>query len=53
MGPISFNSYVNRVDKVLVPKRLSQKFDRTGLDGSNGHRNVTMCGDEDDREIDL
>lgn len=53
MGPIAFNSYVNRVDKVLVPKRLGQKFDRAGLNGSNGHWNVTMSGDEDDRETDL
>jgi hypothetical protein len=44
---------MNRIDKVLVTKRLGQKFDRPGLDSSNGHRNVTMCGDKDDREIDL
>ena len=52
MAPIAFNSNINRVDEILVPKRLGQKFDRAGLDGSNGHRNVAMCRDEDNWKVD-
>jgi len=40
------------IQKVLVPKRLRQKFDRTGLHRLHGHRDVAMSSDENNREFD-
>src|SRR2546425_3982731 len=40
----------NGIEQVLLPKRLREKLDCTGLHGSNRHGNVAVPGEEDDRQ---
>src|ERR1700682_4149812 len=47
--PVSVQSLVNRIQQVLVSKGLGQEFDRAGFHGLHGHRNISVPGDEDDR----
>src|SRR6476620_293977 len=46
---ISFNPYLDRVEQILIPERLSKKLDSACLDCANGHGNITVAADEDDR----
>ena len=43
---------VYRIQKILVAKRLREKFDGAALHRLHGHRNVAVSGDEDDRKTD-
>src|ERR1700740_1732239 len=44
---------LNRFKQILFSEWLSQKFDRATLHRLDRHRNVTMPGDEDDRQLPL
>src|SRR5690349_12160876 len=44
---------IDRIEQVLVTKRLREELDSTALHRLHAHRNVPMPGDEDDRKLDL
>src|SRR4051794_32354078 len=41
---------IHRIQKILVSKRLREKLDGPALHRLNGHRNIAMSSDEDDRQ---
>src|SRR5712671_1320625 len=43
----------NRIQHVLVAERFLQEVDRARLHGPDGHRDVAVTGDEDDRYTDI
>jgi hypothetical protein len=45
---ITLESLLNRIQQILIPKRLRQKFDGTRFQRSNGHRNISVRGNKDD-----
>jgi hypothetical protein len=45
---IALKSLLNRVQQILVAKRLRQKLHGTGLQSPDGHGYVAMCRNEDD-----
>src|SRR2546425_1272829 len=47
---IARDRVANGIEQVLLPKRLREKLDCTGLHGSNRHGNVAVPGEEDDRQ---
>ena len=47
---VSSEPHVYGVQKILIPERLRQELDGARLHRLHGHRNVSMSGDEDDRE---
>jgi hypothetical protein len=44
---------LDRVEQILVAEWLGQELDRSALHRRDGHRNVAMPGDEDDRKVDI
>src|SRR5882724_7013546 len=44
---VALKCLLNRIQQILIPKRLSEELDGTRFQGSDGHRNVPMRGDED------
>src|SRR6266446_2383950 len=50
---ISHEAELNRVQQVLVAERLGQKLDRSSLYRLDGHRDVAISGDEDDRNVNI
>jgi hypothetical protein len=42
----------NRIKDLLVAERLGQKVNRSGLHGLDGHWNITVSSDKDDRHFD-
>src|SRR2546427_10269816 len=50
--PVAIQSLVDRIQQVLVPEGLGQELHRTGFHGLHRHRNISMPGDEDDRNLD-
>src|SRR5260370_9003733 len=50
--PVAIQSLVDRIQQVLVSERLGQELHRTGFHGLHRHRNISMPGDEDDRNPD-
>src|SRR5580704_15651854 len=47
-GLVTLKCLLNRVQKILIPKRLGQKLDGARLQGSNRHWNVSVGRDKDD-----
>src|SRR5258708_23904468 len=47
---ITIDRVANGVEQVLLAKRLREKLDRTGFHGPDGHGNVAVPGQEDDRQ---
>jgi hypothetical protein len=45
---VALKSLLNRIQQILVPKRLCQKFDRTRLQSPDRHGYIAMCGNKDD-----
>src|SRR5262252_8332018 len=50
---ISREALLNRVQQVLITERLGQKLDRSSLHRLDGHRDVPVSRDEDDRNVDV
>src|SRR3546814_65714 len=49
LGDIAFETRGDGVEQGLIAHRLGQKIDRTRFHRLDGHRNVAMPGEEDDR----
>jgi hypothetical protein len=45
---VTLESLLNRVQQILVPKGLRQKFHGTRFQCPNGHGNVSVRGNKDD-----
>src|SRR6202047_2719395 len=50
---ISREAQLDRVQQVLIAERLGQKLDRSSLYRLNGHRDIAVSGDEDDRNVNI
>src|ERR1017187_3306659 len=50
--PIAIPSLIHRIQQVLVSERLGQELDGAGFHGLYRHRNISMTGDEYDRNPD-
>src|SRR6267142_2615710 len=50
LQPVAVDGSGHRVDHVLVAERLWQEIDRTGLHGSDRHRNVAVSRHQDYRQ---
>src|SRR6516162_602614 len=50
---ISREAQLDRVQQVLIAERLRQKFDRSSLYCLDGHRDVAVSRDEDDRNVNV
>src|ERR1700686_146722 len=50
---VLLQSHMNGIHQVLVVKRFDQEVDGSSLHGFNAHRDVAMCGDEDNRNPDI
>src|SRR5580692_3104343 len=48
-GRVAFEGDVNRIQEVLIAKRLWQEVDGASLQGPDRHLNVTVAGDKDNR----
>src|SRR5215470_3378244 len=44
---------VHGIKKILVPKRLRKKFDRSRLNSANTHGNVTVAGEKNYRDTNI
>jgi hypothetical protein len=42
---------LNRGKQILIAKRLGQKLHRAGFHRPHRHRNITVAGDENDRQL--
>src|ERR1041385_1494170 len=51
--PIAIERLLNRIEQILIAKRLRQKLYRTGFHRAYGHRNIAMPGDEDDGKVNV
>src|SRR6202011_1839481 len=49
--PVAIQILVDRIHQVLVPERLGQKLHGARFHGLHRHRNISMTGDEDDRDL--
>src|SRR5580704_17064659 len=47
-SPVTLKCLLNRVQKILIPKRLCQKLDGPRLQGPNRHWHVSMRRDKND-----
>ncbi len=52
-GAISRKTQLDRIQQILIAERLSQELDRAPFHRLHGHRNVTVSGDEDNRNVDV
>src|SRR6202035_3180440 len=50
---ISREAQLDRVQQVLIAERLGQELDRSSLYRLDGHRDVAVSGDEDDRNVNV
>src|SRR5689334_23909614 len=50
---VALEAQLDRVEQILVAEWLGQKLDRSALHRPDGHRDVAIPGDEDDRELDV
>src|SRR5438045_3184181 len=50
---VARDALLDRVEQILVAEGLGQELDRSALHRPDGHRNVAVSGDEDDREVDI
>src|ERR1700724_2289483 len=50
---ISREAQLDRVQQVLIAERLGQELDRSSLYRLNGHRDIAVSGDEDDRNVNV
>src|ERR1700677_2852785 len=50
--PVAVQSLVNRIQEILIAKRLREEFHRPGFHSLDGHRNISMTGNEDDGNLD-
>src|SRR4029077_14430784 len=50
-GAVTLEGLVNCVQQILVPERFRQKFNGARLQCSDGHGNVSMRRDKDDRDF--
>src|ERR1700676_3006753 len=48
---VTIQSLVDGIQQVLVQERLGQELHRTGFHGLYGHRDISVTGDEDDRNL--
>src|ERR1043165_9065714 len=51
--PVAIERLLNRIEQVLIAKRLRQKLHRTGFHRSHRHRNIAMSGNEDDGKVNV
>src|SRR6185369_16566979 len=49
-GAIAFDGLANRIEQILLAKRLREELDRPGLHGPDRHGDVAVAGEEDDRQ---
>jgi hypothetical protein len=49
-GSIQLHRLANRLEQILLAKRLGQELDRARLHGPDRHGNVAVPGEEDDRQ---
>jgi len=50
---ISLEAQLDRVQQVLIAERFCQELDRSSFYRLDGHRDVAMSGDEDDRNVNV
>jgi hypothetical protein len=50
---ISRKAQLNRVQQILIAERLGQELDRSSLYRLDGHRDVAVSGDENDRDVNV
>jgi hypothetical protein len=48
---IALKSLLNRVQQILIPKWLCEKFHGAGFQSPDRHRYIAMCGNKDDRNL--
>ena len=48
--PVHFEGLLDSIEQFLIPKGFGEKLHRSVLHGPDGHRDVPMAGDEDDRD---
>src|ERR1700730_1856849 len=53
LSAVAIERNPNCVQKVLLADRLRQKLHRTSFHRLDGHRDIAVSGDEDDRSIDV
>src|SRR5277367_469158 len=46
--PVAVQSLVNRVQQILIAKRLGKKLHGPGFHGTHRHRNISVAGDKND-----
>src|SRR5579859_6929517 len=49
---VTLQCLLNRVEEILISERLGQKFHGARFHGPDGHRNVSVRGDEYDGDFD-
>ena len=49
--PIGINCAPNGVQELLFAEGFGEEFNRTGFHRLNGHRNISVSGKEDDRDL--
>src|SRR4029077_9425373 len=50
-GTIAGKAKLNGVEEVLIAERFGQELDGTALHCLDGHRDIAVPGDEDDRQL--
>jgi hypothetical protein len=45
---VTLEGLLNRVQQILITKRLRQKFHGARFQRPDGHRNISVCGNKDD-----
>src|SRR5262245_19997295 len=50
---IALDGHSDRVQEILLPDRLGEELDRSGLHGLDAHRDVAVAGDEDDGRVNV
>ena len=50
--PVPSQAELNRIEQILISEWLGQEFNRPSLHRLDGHRNISMPGDENDGELD-
>src|ERR1700692_2703472 len=50
---VAFERNLNRIEEVLIAKRLVEELDGSGLHGPHGHRDIAVAGDENDRNANI
>src|SRR5712672_3033428 len=50
---VALESFLDRIQKIVIAKRLGEELQRAGFHRTHRHRDVAITGDEDDRKVDL